>query len=73
MIRPYEHDENRHAVLFSSFSALAIKRFLLRISNRSILPHTHHAEGLVNPKVRAKKDQIKNRSLDLPLPTFFKR
>jgi hypothetical protein len=48
---------------------------------------THHAEGLVNPKVRAnkkvtdfgypracrfRKHQIENRSPDLHLPTFFK-
>jgi hypothetical protein len=46
----------------------------------------HHAEGLVNPKVRAKffgywfwipqsmrfrKHQILNRSPELPLPTFY--
>jgi hypothetical protein len=36
---------------------------------------THHAEGLVNPKVhglRIRKYQFENRSWELPLPTFFK-
>jgi hypothetical protein len=52
-----------------------------------VLPATHHAEGLVNPKVRAlkkvtdfgyprasrfRKHQILNRSPEVPLPTLKK-
>jgi hypothetical protein len=46
---------------------------------------SHHAEGLVNPKVRGQKTdlgyprasrfrkyQIENRLWEIPLPTFFK-
>jgi hypothetical protein len=92
------HPENQRAKTFSRFSSIHIYRYTrgqahnrhLGRSPWSTVPSTyspHHAEGLVNPIVRAqkkvtdfvyhracrfRKHQIENMFPELTLPTFFK-